>query len=246
MGSVSRRDIPQFGEQSLLKADGRVVMVSGASRGIGRAVVDRLLASGFTISAGLRRPHQLAERERLMSHRYDAEEAGSAEAWVDATVARFGHVDAVVNAAGINPKVRVSDAGEDLLDEMWRINVKGPLRVIRAALPHLAKCGHGRVVNLGSLSGKRVASNVGYAMSKFAVVALTHGVRREGREAGIRATVICPGYVATDMTANETEIPHHEMTQPGDLAELVETVLRLPNNAAVSELLVHCQYEPML
>lgn len=230
----------------MLAANGRVVMVSGASRGIGRAVVDRLVASGFTVSAGMRAPGKLAGTDRLMTHRYDAEEVGSAEAWVAATVERFGHLDAIVNAAGLNPKVRVQDEGEDLLDEMWRVNVKGPLRVIRAALPHLAKCGHGRVVNLGSLAGKRVGSNVGYAMTKFAVVALTHGVRREGRDAGIRATVICPGYVATDMTANETEIPRHEMSQPGDLAELVETVLRLPNNASVSELLVHCQFEPML
>lgn len=230
----------------MLDVDNRVVMVSGASRGIGRAVVERLLASGFRISAGLRRPDQLAGSERLLTHRYDAETAGSAESWVEATIARFGRVDAVVNAAGINPKVRVSDGDEELLDQMWRVNVKGPLRVIRAALPHLAACGHGRVVNLGSLSGKRVASNVGYAMSKFAVVALTHGVRREGRDAGIRATVICPGYVATDMTINDTEIARHEMTQPGDLADLVETVLRLPNNASVSEMLVHCQYEPML
>lgn len=230
----------------MLTAEGRVVMVSGASRGIGRAVVDRLLASGFTVSAGLRSPGTLAGAERLMTHRYDAGEVGSAEAWVAATLERFGRVDAVVNAAGLNPKVRVQDDGEDLLDEMWLVNVKGPLRVIRAALPHLAKSGHGRVVNLGSLAGKRVGSNVGYAMTKFAVVALTHGVRREGRDAGIRATVICPGYVATDMTVNETEIPRHDMTQPDDLAELVETVLRLPNNASVSELLVHCQFEPML
>lgn len=57
----------------------------------------------------------------------------------------------------------------------------GPLRLIRATLPHLAVCGHGRVINLGSLSGKPVGSNVGYAMTKFVVVALTHGVRREGR-----------------------------------------------------------------
>lgn len=230
----------------MLAPDGRVVMVSGASRGIGRAVVERLLATGFTVSGGMRKPDAAAGGERSMVHRYSADEVGSAEAWVAATVARFGRVDAVVNAAGINPRMRVGDEGEDMLDEMWRINVKGPLRVIRAALPHLAKCGCGRVINLGSLSGKRVASNVGYAMSKFALTALTHGVRREGRDAGIRATVICPGYVATDMTANETEIPRHDMTQPGDLAELVETLLRLPNNAAVSELLVHCQYEPML
>lgn len=230
----------------MLAADGRVVMVSGASRGIGRAVVDRLLASGFAVSAGLRNPAALAGAERLVTCRYDAGEVGSAEAWVAATLERFGRVDAVVNAAGLNPKVRVQDDGEDLLDEMWLVNVKGPLRVIRAALPHLARSGHGRVVNLGSLAGKRVGSNVGYAMTKFAVVALTHGVRREGRDAGIRATVICPGYVATDMTVNETEIPRHDMTQPDDLAELVETVLRLPNNASVSELLVHCQFEPML
>jgi NAD(P)-dependent dehydrogenase (short-subunit alcohol dehydrogenase family) len=221
-------------------------MVSGASRGIGRAVVDRLLASGFRVSAGLRDPSRLAQTDRLMTHRYDAEDAESPISWVKATVARWSGVDAVINAAGINPKVLVSGEGEDELEEMWRINVKGPLRMIRAALPHLAVCGHGRVVNLGSLSGRRVGSNVGYAMTKFAVVALTHGLRREGRAAGIRATVVCPGYVATDMTLNDDEIPRHEMSQPGDIARLVETVLMLPNNASVSELLVHCQFEPML
>jgi NADP-dependent 3-hydroxy acid dehydrogenase YdfG len=230
----------------MLNVDNRIVMVSGASRGIGRAVVDRFLKSGFRVSAGLRDPSRLQESEKLMTHRYDAEDAESPISWVKATVARWGGVDAIVNAAGINPKVRVSDEGEDDLEDMWQINVKGPLRVIRAALPHLAVCGHGRVVNLGSLSGRRVGSNVGYAMTKFAVVALTHGLRREGRAAGIRATVVCPGYVATDMTLNDDEIPRYEMSQPSDIAHLVETTLMLPNNASVSELLVHCQFEPML
>ncbi len=230
----------------MLEVDNRIVMVSGASRGIGRAVVERLLSSGFRVSAGLRDPGRLAESERLMTHRYDAEDAKSPISWADATVARWGGVDAIVNAAGINPKVRVSDEGETELDEMWRVNVKGPLRLVRATLPHLAVCGHGRVINLGSLSGKRVGSNVGYAMTKFAVVALTHGIRREGRAAGIRTTVICPGYVATDMTLNDDEIPRHEMSQPGDIARLAETALMLPNNASVSEMLVHCQFEPML
>lgn len=230
----------------MLEVGNRIVMVSGASRGIGRAVVDRLLSSGFRVSAGLRDASRLAESDRLMTHRYDAEDAASPIAWVNATVARWGGVDAIVNAAGINPKVRVSDEGEDDLDDMWRVNVKGPLRLVRATLPHLAVCGHGRVVNLGSLAGKRVGSNVGYAMTKFAVVALTHGIRREGRAAGIRATVICPGYVATDMTLNDDEIPRHEMSQPGDIARLVETALMLPNNASMSEMLVHCQFEPTL
>ena len=230
----------------MLSVDQRVVMVSGASRGIGRAVVERLLASGFRVSAGMRDPGKLADRENLMTAPYDAEDAEAPARWVEATMRRFGAVDALVTAAGINPRVRVQDEGEEALDEMWRVNVKGPLRLVRAALPHLAVCGHGRVVNLGSLAGKRVGSNVGYAMSKFAVVALTHGIRREGRAAGIRATVVCPGYVATDMTLADDEIPRHEMSQPGDIAGLVETALMLPNNASVSELLVHCQFEPTL
>src|SRR5260370_30300144 len=147
----------------MLDVNNRIVMVSGASRGIGRAVVDRLLASGFRVSAGVRDPSRLQQSERLMTHRYDAEDAESPISWVKATVARWVGVDAIVNAAGINPKVRVSDEGEDDLEDMWQINVKGPLRVIRAALPHLAVCGRGRVANLGSLSGRRVGSNAGYA-----------------------------------------------------------------------------------
>jgi NAD(P)-dependent dehydrogenase (short-subunit alcohol dehydrogenase family) len=194
----------------------------------------------------MRDPSRLDGNEKLMPFRYNAEDPASAMSWVAATVKRWGAVDALVNAAGINPKVRVSDDGEEALDDMWEVNVKGPLRLVRAALPHLSVCGHGRVVNLGSLAGKRVGSNVGYAMTKFAVVAMTHGIRREGRAAGIRATVICPGYVATDMTLADDEIPRHEMSRPEDIAQLVETALLLPNNASVSELLVHCQFEPML
>src|SRR5262245_54678009 len=95
----------------MLKIDNRIVMVSGASRGIGRAVVDRLIQSGFRVSAGLRDPSRLKESDQLMTHRYDAENAESPISWVKATVARWGGVDALVNTAGINPKVRVSDDG---------------------------------------------------------------------------------------------------------------------------------------
>ena len=74
----------------MLEVGNRIVMVSGASRGIGRAVVDRLLSSGFRVSAGMRDPSRLAESERLMTHRYDAEGAKSPLAWVNATLARWG------------------------------------------------------------------------------------------------------------------------------------------------------------
>ncbi|MCZ7464105.1 SDR family NAD(P)-dependent oxidoreductase [Rhizobium rhizogenes] len=230
----------------MLGGSGRVIMVSGASRGLGLAITTRLHEAGFTVAAGARNPSAVAVKDQLSADRYDAEEAGSAEAWVDAVAARYGRIDGLVNCAGINPKVRVMDTGEESLDQMWRINVKGPLRVTRAAIPHLVKTGQGRVINVASLAGRRVGSNVGYAMTKFAVVALTHGIRQELWDSGVRATALCPGYIATDMTAGETEVSREDMTQPADLAEMVETLLCLPNNLSVAELLVNCRKESML
>ncbi len=93
----------------------------------------------------------------------------------------------------------------------------------------LAGSGEGRVVNISSLSGKRVRNdNLGYAMSKFAVMALTQEVRRQGWEHGIRATAVCPGFVDTDMTAHVTKVSRDTMSRPEDVAALIEAVLGLP------------------
>lgn len=231
----------------MLDPANRVVMLSGAARGIGRALLERLLASGFRVSAGVRDPRGLVTSDRLMLHRYDAESLESAESWVAATLARFGTLHGLVNAAGINTGATLRDADETALDALWQINLKAPMRLIRLALPALRTSGEGRVVNVSSLSGKRVRNaNIGYAMTKFALVALTHAVRREGWEDGIRATAICPGFVATGMTAGVTALPRAEMTQPTDLATLIETVMLLPNSATIAELLVNCRLEDML
>jgi NAD(P)-dependent dehydrogenase (short-subunit alcohol dehydrogenase family) len=88
--------------------------------------------------------------------------------------------------------------------------------------------------------------NAGYQISKHAVVALTHAVRRIGWEHGIRATALCPGFVNTDLVAHVTDVPQDQMTDPADIARLVATVVALPNTAAVAELLVNCRYEHML
>ena len=228
----------------MLDPAGRVVMVSGAARGIGRAVVDRLLADGFRVSAGVR-ASSLTSSDRLLVHRYDAESLDSAQNWRDATLAQFGALHGLVNAAGVSlPGATLADAGEDALDAMWLVNVKAPLRLIRLLLPALRQGGDGRVVNVSSLSGKRVANaNVGYAMSKFALLALTHAVRREAWDDGVRATAVCPGFVATDMTAGVTSFPREGMTQPADIAALVVMALLLPGTANVAELLVNCRLE---
>ncbi len=230
----------------MLEAMDRVVMVSGAARGIGRAVVERLLDSGFRVAAGVRDARGLKASDRLLVHRYDAESLDSAEAFVAAAVARFGMLHGLVNAAGINPKFAVTDADETALDALWAVNVKGPLRLSRLALPHLRACGAGRIVNVASLSGKRVTNpNAGYAISKFAVVALTQALRHEGWKDGVRATALCPGFVETDMTA-AAAFPRDEMSKPADLAVLTEMLLLLPNTAVVAELLVNCRLETVI
>jgi NAD(P)-dependent dehydrogenase (short-subunit alcohol dehydrogenase family) len=228
----------------MLDPTDRVVMVSGAARGIGRAVVERLLADGFRVSAGVR-SSTLQPSERLMVHRYDAESFEGAQAWRDATLARFGSVHGLVNAAGVSlPNATLADVDEGPLDAMWLVNVKAPLRLIRLLMPALKQGGDGRVVNVSSLSGKRVANaNIGYAMSKFALVALTHAVRRDGWEQGVRATAMCPGFVATDMTVNATAVPRASMSNPADVAALIAMALLLPGTANVAEMLINCRLE---
>lgn len=231
----------------MLNPQTRIAMVSGAARGIGRAVVERLLETGWSVSAGVRDKRGLAASDSLFLHHYDAENPDGGKAWVDATLARFGALHALVNAAGINTKATLADEDETALDALWAINVKAPMRLIRCALPALRRCGEGRVVNVASLSGKRVANeNVGYAMSKFALIALTQAVRREGWDDGVRACAVCPGFVATDMTAQVASFPRERMSDKRDIAHLIETVMRLPNTATVGELLVNCRLEAML
>ncbi|WP_407051796.1 SDR family NAD(P)-dependent oxidoreductase [Methyloraptor flagellatus] len=230
----------------------RVAMVSGATRGIGAAIARELRDRGYALSLGVRRPEAAAavfgpDADDLLVAPYDAADPAAAEAWVAATLARFGRIDVLVNNAGIAPFVGLEDGAVEELDRLFAIDVKAPFLLIRAALPALKASGAGRVVNVASLSGKRVMGlNAGYQMAKHALVALTHAVRRLGWEHGIRATALCPGYVATDLTAGVPDIAPEAMTRPEDLARLVGTVVDLPNTAAIAELLVNCRYEHML
>jgi NADP-dependent 3-hydroxy acid dehydrogenase YdfG len=235
----------------MLTLEDRTIMVSGANRGIGAAIARRLGAGGANVSLGARRPGSLADvvadldTDRVLTHAYDATEAGSDEAWLAATVERFGGLDGLVNNAGLLEHLTLEEGDEDALDRMFAVNVKGPYRLIRLALPLLRSAGSGRVVNLSSLSGIRVANDeVGYAMSKFAVTALSHATRRAGWEDGVRVTNLAPGFVATDMaTAIAGDYDREAVIQPEDLAELVATVLCLPDTASVSQLTVACNFE---
>lgn len=237
----------------MLDPEGRVVMVSGASRGIGLAITRKLLDTGYSVSAGARNPEALAELlgdapgDRLLCARYDAADRASHEAWLAATLARFGRLDGLVNNAGTSNSFSIESGEEEDLDALWTINVKGPLFLTRACLPHLKAAGSGRVINVASLSGKRVRNeNVAYNMTKHALMALTHGTRRIGWDHGVRATAVCPSFVATDLTDGITKIAREEMIHPDDFAEIAALALALPNTAAMAEMLVNCRLEDTL
>ena len=100
---------------------------------------------------------------------------------MEKTQAQFGRIDGLINSAGMLRIHHIEDKDETALDEMWEVNVKGPLRLTRAALPALKKTGEGRVVNMVSMAGKRVqGSVVGYGITKYAQMALTHASRNNG------------------------------------------------------------------
>lgn len=228
-------------------------MISGANRGLGNAIARRLLDDGFTVSVGARDLAALtttfegADQERLLCHRYDTGTPGSEAAWIDATVERFGRLDGIVNNAGTMDIAGLEALTEESLDNMWAVNVKAPMRMIQLALPHLRASGSGRVVNIASLSGIRVAGTFapGYAMSKHAVIALTEATKQAGWADGIRVTAVCPGFIATDMTSVLDEDPA-TMIDADDLAELVSTTISLPNTASVAQLNVSCRLEAHL
>lgn len=237
----------------MLAPQGRVILISGANRGIGRAVAQALYEDGYSLSLGGRDLASLRamsagwDESRIHIDRYDAQDWPSHRAWVDAAAARFGRIDGLVNNAGMHSAITLRTPDEAELDAIWAVNCKGPLNLIHCALPHLEVSGAGRIVNVASMSGKRVRNDhVAYNMTKHAMVALTHAARRVAWDKGLRATALCPSFVPTDMTAGSTALPREQMTQPEDLARLVAMVIGLPNTASVAELLVNCRLEDTL
>ena len=228
----------------------RTVLITGASRGIGRSIAKRLLKDGHRLSLGLRGPEVLRGTEfdvdGVAHYAYDARDPASAAALVESTLSQWGEIDALIHCAGILHRTSLlfEDGEEQELDDLWAVNVKGPWWLTRAAWPSLVTSGHGRIQVLVSMSGKRVKGRMaGYPVSKFALMGLCQSMRNEGWDQGIRVTAICPSWVNTDMARAVTAVEPDAMTQPDDLASLSSTLLRLPDASVPFELAMNCTLE---
>ncbi len=243
-------------DAGILDVTDRVAMISGASRGLGEAIARRLNDDGYRVSLGVRDVDATAKKfadvadDRLLVAHFDAMDAPTAGAWLDATLDKFGVLHALVNNAGIWRQVNFAEGSEDDLDAQWEVNVKGPFRLIRLAMPHLKKVGDGRIVNVASTDGVRFRDNtcsIGYTMSKHALVAMTHAARNFGYEDGVRATALCPGAIATELVAGVPGVtPKSQQLAPATVAHIIANMLSLPNNASVAWMPVNTRLESTL
>ena len=241
-------------EPMLTPAD-RVIMVSGASRGIGAAIAKQLIAEGYRLSLGVRSPETCSQlldkkyQERVTVSRFEATDPKTAMRWIEETSRAFGRIDGLINNAGILREVNFEKGDEEDLDEMWAVNVKAPFRLIKLCLPYLRKSGNGRIVNIASTDGKRYRESVsvGYTMVKHALVAVSHAARFAGWDDGVRVTAVCPGAVNTDLVANIPGVtPAGKRMDPEVIASMVSVLLSLPNTASVSELPINARLESSL
>ena len=221
------------------RLDGRVAMVTGASRGIGAAVARTLSAQGVRLGLGSRSGAGLGI-DGAVAMPCDVRDPAALARLAAATAERFGRLDILVINAGVGAYGPFLELPPEQLEEMIDVNVKGALYSVRAALPYLLRSDAADVVTIASEAGRRGLPNEAtYCASKFAQVGLTRALDHELREQGVRCTNVCPGGVATDFAMGRGRTPDMPaltgMMDAQDVAEVVLFVLTRPRNHRILE-----------
>lgn len=216
----------------------RVALVTGAARGQGRAIVERLLADGFAVAACDVDESDLAAflesraaarpDEALIGIALDVTSRAQWDAAVAATVARFGALSALINNAGVLHRAAIADETQDGFETAWRVNCFGPFLGIQAALGHLREADSAAIVNTCSTGAIRpFPQHSAYGSSKWALRGLTQTVAAELATSGIRVNAVFPGPIATPMLDDTTarrlaEVsPTGRLGEPGEVADAV-------------------------
>lgn len=231
----------------------KVVLITGASSGIGRAIATGLGAAGATVVLGARRLERLeatveeieASGGTARARKLDVTDRADVKAFVDAANEEFGRVDAIVNNAGLMPLSPLGALKVEEWDRMIDVNVHGVLNGIAAVLPIMEEQGHGHVINVASIGAHRVSPTAAvYCATKHAVWAISDGLQQETDT--LRVTVVSPGVVTSELADTITdEATRGAMAEyrrvaigPDAIARAVVYAMEQPEDVDVREIIV--------
>ncbi|NWF70266.1 MAG: SDR family oxidoreductase [Chloroflexi bacterium] len=234
-----------------LKLQNKVVLITGAASGIGRAAAllmadegARIMVSDINAEGGAETVQRITARGgQAQFCRCDVAKAGEVQALVEATVAAFGQLNCAVNNAGVGGKLaRTHEQTEDTWDLVMNVNLKGVWLCMKYEIPHLIEAGGGSIVNVASLAGL-IGFPYGqiYGASKHGVLGLTKGAALEYARRGLRINAVCPGFTDTAMVAEmdsvasrqlQGSIAIHPMKRLGTAEEIAAAILWLCSDDA--------------
>lgn len=225
---------------------GKVAIVTGSTRGIGRAIAEALLDAHAAVVISARRQ---ADCERIatdLSERSDGHAIGIAcdvrswencQALIENTAAALGRIDILINNAGIGAFATVEEMEPETWDAVIETNLNSLFYCTHAALPHLRAAGEGFIINIGSLAGKNAFPNgAAYNASKFALIGFSEALMQEVRYESIRVAYIMPGSVATEFNLRTPGPDDSWRIQPEDVARSVMDVLSYPSRSLASRI----------
>jgi len=225
---------------------GKVALVTGGSRGIGRAISLALAGEGAALVMAARAADALAEAANLVRRAggraepvvTELADEQSIRNLVRVTQDRFGRLDILINNAGITHSARLEDTRTEDLDRCWAINARAPYLLCREALPLLRQSGAATIVNISSVVGvKGYPLQSAYTASKHALRGMSISLAEELRGTNIRVHVICPGAVDTGMVGDvRPDIKKEDLIGPDEIAGLVLYLVTHRGNAVVDEL----------
>ncbi|MBF2755282.1 MAG: SDR family oxidoreductase [Gammaproteobacteria bacterium AqS3] len=239
---------------------GKIVMITGASSGIGARTAEVLIDAGAKVLLVARREDRLRELAEKLGDAAsysvaDVCDIDALKAAVASGIERHGHIDALVNNAGIMPLSPLASGRTEEWSQMIDVNIKGVLYGIHAVLGHLVERKRGHIINISSMAGLRVspAGSV-YSATKFAVRAISDGLRQEHVGDNLRVTTIYPGAFNSELPgtikdeatleALRARFGGFEIPDPDGVAEAVAYVIGAPDEVSVSQLVVKPTAQP--